>query len=134
MKGNRTNRTVRHDVRDNCGDCVVRGIRFDHSQKSGVEVREDWSLGKSGFESVERGRAVVREIPSRGLLGEAGERNADVGIAVDEATIEVSETEEGLDVLDVARDGPVEDLLDLLVVHANTFPTDDVAEIFQILA
>ena len=78
-------------------------------------MREDRGLGESSLESFERGRTVVREIPSRGLLGKAGERNAYIGIAVDEVTIKVSEAEKRLDVLDITRDRPVEDFLDFRI-------------------
>ena len=127
MESNRTNRTVRHGVGDNCCYCIVRGIRFDDPRKSRIEVGEDGSLSKLFFKCVEGSHAIIREVPRDVLLGEASERNADIGIAVDEATIEVGKAEEGLDVLDITRDGPVEDPLDLLGVHANAILADDVA-------
>ena len=50
---------------------------------------------------------------------------------MDEPSIEVGKAEEGLYVLDIARDRPVEDFLDLLGVHANAVLANDVAKVFD---
>src|ERR1700743_2598945 len=131
MESDRTNLTVRHGVGDNCCYCIVRGICFNDPRKSRIEMGEDGSCSKLLFERIERSKTIVGEVPSNVLLGEAGERNANVGVAVDEATIEISKAEERLDVLDVTRDGPVEDLLNLFGVHANAVLANDIAKIFD---
>src|SRR5882672_4258986 len=56
--------------------------------------------------------------------------NCDLGISVNETTVEVGETEEGLNVLDFPRFGPILDNLDLVWGHGEAFGRQYVSEVF----
>ena len=63
-------------------------------------------------------------------MGEAGERDSDVQVVVDEATIEISETEEGLNVFNLPRLRPFANDFDFVVGHCQAFSFQDIAEEF----
>ena len=52
-------------------------------------------------------------------------------VVVDESSVEVGESEEGLDCLDVMRLGPGSDDLGFGLVHRNPRGRDDEAEVFD---
>src|SRR5882672_7352347 len=56
--------------------------------------------------------------------------NCDLGISVNETTVEVGETEEGLNVLDFPRFGPILDNLDLVWGHGEAFGRQHISEVF----
>jgi len=51
------------------------------------------------------------------FTGEAGEWDSNVQVIVDEATIKVSETKEGLNIFNLLRFGPFVNDLDLIFGH-----------------
>ena len=71
------------------------------------------------------------EIPSNTLASEAGKRDHDVGIVGDEAAVEVSETQEGLNVLDFLWFRPILDSLDFSGRHLQTICGEDKAEVLD---
>ena len=72
------------------------------------------------FISSESIPAVVGEVPQSSFPGEAGQWDDDVGVVVDESSVEIGEAEEGLDVLDFARFGPILNDLDFCGIHCKT--------------
>ena len=64
-------------------------------------------------------------------MGEAGEWDSNVRVIVDEATIEVRETKEGLNVFDLLRFRPFENDLDFIFGHRQAFSLQDVAKEFN---
>jgi len=67
-------------------------------------------------------------------MGEMGEWASDIQVIVDKVMIEVSETEEGLDVFDLPQFGPFSNDFDLVFGHHQAFSIQDVAkEFYQIL-
>src|ERR1700730_17037468 len=106
MKGDRVDLAITCDRREDRCDSVVRGIRFDYQRSSGDEVGEDWSRGESGFQGVERGLTVIRPEPRNVLLGEAGHRSDNIGVSVDEAAVEIGESEERLYVFNLLWSRP----------------------------
>ena len=60
-------------------------------------------------------------MPKDTLSGESHEQDCDPRIFVDEATVEVREPEEGLDILHLVRFGPVLNNLDFVRSHRKTF-------------
>ena len=59
------------------------------------------------------------------------ERNDNVGVVVDEATVEVRETEEGLDVLHLAGCWPIRDGFDLVSRHGESVGGKAESEVFS---
>jgi hypothetical protein len=78
---------------------------------------ENRSGRESIFEEVEGVTGLFGEVKGDAFVHEAGKWNDDVGIVVDESTVEVGEAEEGLDVFDLPWLGPVTDGLDLVGSH-----------------
>ena len=84
---------------DDTGDGIVRGIGFHNNGMVRQPMSQDGGGGEGVFEALESNVTVVRERPRDSFPGKAGERNHNLGVLMDEATIEVRKTEEGLDVL-----------------------------------
>src|SRR5882672_8864076 len=74
--------------------------------------------------------ALIRKVPGGTLAGKTRKRNCDFIISVNETMIEVGETEEGLNVLDFPRFGPILDNLDLVWGHGEAFGRQHVSEVF----
>ncbi|KIK75127.1 hypothetical protein PAXRUDRAFT_173708 [Paxillus rubicundulus Ve08.2h10] len=68
--------------------------------------------------------AFIGEVPQSVLLGEAGERNNNVRIIIDETAVEVGEAKEGLDVLDFMRFWPIRNGFDFVGGHSQAYLTD----------
>src|SRR6202522_263747 len=71
------------------------------------------------------------QIPSNTLASEVGKRNHDVGIVGNEAAVEVSETQERLNVLDFLWFRPILDSLDFSGRHPQTICGEDKAEVLD---
>ena len=117
--------------REDGGDSIVGGICFDDDLLVGDPVRKHRGGSESLFQSIESGTAGVGEIPDSGFPRESGERNHDGGVVVDETTIEVCEAEEGLDVFDFPRFGPLLYDFDLVFGHLKSARREDISEILD---
>ncbi|KIM50208.1 hypothetical protein SCLCIDRAFT_146123, partial [Scleroderma citrinum Foug A] len=69
---------------------------------------------------VESGATVVSEFPRSVFAGKPREGNDNVGVIVDESTVEVRESEEGLNVLNFPRFRPVGNGLNFLRGHRES--------------
>src|SRR5882672_6059578 len=74
--------------------------------------------------------ALIGKVPGGTLAGKTRKRNCDFGVSENEMTIEVGETEEGLNILDFPRFGPILDNLDLVRGHGEAFGRQHVSEVF----
>src|SRR6267142_1043161 len=74
--------------------------------------------------------ALIRKVPGGTLVGKTHKRNCDFGVSENETTVEVGETEEGLNILDFLRFGPILDNLDLVRGHGEAFGRQHVSEVF----
>src|SRR5882672_3972006 len=74
--------------------------------------------------------ALIGKVQGGTLVGKMCKWNCDFGISVDETTVEVGETEEGLNILDFLRFGPILDNLDLVLGHGEAFGRQHVSEVF----
>jgi len=92
---------------------------------------EDWSGGECIFEEVEGVAGFLVEVEGGTFVSKAGEWNNDVGVVVNESTVEVSEAQEGLDVFHLPQLGPVVDGLDLVCSHGEIVGGKDVAKILD---
>ena len=70
-------------------------------------MSEDRSGGKGILELVKGGVTDIAEIPGDTLTGELGQRSDNVGVVIYEPTIEVSKSQEGLNILNLLRLRPV---------------------------
>ena len=64
-------------------------------------------------------------------MDETGEWDSDIQIVVDEATVEVTKTKEGLYVFNLPRFRPFANDLDLIFGHCQAFSLQDVAKEFN---
>src|SRR5467141_2308418 len=74
--------------------------------------------------------ALIGKVPGGTLAGKTCKRNCDFGVSENETTVEVGETEEGLNILDFPRFGPILDNLDLVRGHGEAFGRQHVSEVF----
>src|SRR6266700_2422375 len=92
---------------DDAGDHIVGSVRLNYDWGVRYPVSEDGGGGEGFLEQVESRVAVVSERPWYTLPGEAGQRNHDVGVLIDESPVEVCKSKEGLNVLDLTGLRPV---------------------------
>ena len=100
-----------HDPKDS-SEHLVRGISLDCDLSVQNPMGKDRSCGESLFKCFKGGMALIGKVPGATLLGKTHEWNGDLGISVNEATVEVGKTEEGLDVLDFPGFRPILNDLD----------------------
>src|SRR5467141_304559 len=74
--------------------------------------------------------ALIRKVPGGTLAGKMHKQNHDFGISINEMTVKVGETEEGLNVLDFPGFGPILDNLDLVWGHGEAFWRQHVSKVF----
>ena len=70
-------------------------------------MSEDRSRDEGILELAKGGATGIAKIPGGTLMGEPGQRSDNVGVVVYEPMIEVSKFQEGLNVLNLLRLGPV---------------------------
>src|SRR5882672_7875515 len=75
--------------------------------------------------------ALIRKVPRGTLAGKTRERNSDFRISVNETTVKVGETEEGLNVLDFSGFRPILDYLDFVLGHGEAFGGQHISEVFS---
>jgi hypothetical protein len=90
-------------------------------------VGEKRSASEGGLEFGEGVFASGVKDPWSVFAGESGEQNYDVGVSVNEMSIEVAETKEGLNIFDFAGCRPVGDGLNLLGIHRQASRGQDKA-------
>ena len=110
---------------------VIGGIRLNGDLTVGFPVVKDGGGSEGLLQGVERLPAVIGEVPRDVLPSKAGKRKDDFGVMGNEASIEVGESEEGLDILDFPGLRPVEDGLDLRLRHSESVSGEDVAEVLH---
>ncbi|KIO05719.1 hypothetical protein M404DRAFT_140100 [Pisolithus tinctorius Marx 270] len=85
-----------------------------------------------GILQVEKsGVALLGKVPRSTLSCEASEQNDNVGVVINESSVEVCETKEGLDVSHLPQLRPVTDCLNLLSGHGETGRRKNVANVFD---
>ncbi|KIM68185.1 hypothetical protein SCLCIDRAFT_106247, partial [Scleroderma citrinum Foug A] len=78
---------------------------------------------------VESGATVVSEFPRSVFAGKPCERNDNVGVVMDELTVEVRESEEGLNVLNFPWFRPIGDGLNFLHRHGESVGRETETEV-----
>ena len=98
---------VRTTEREYAGNGIIRGVGFYDHRKVWRQMSENGSGGEGVLEFAKGGATGVAEIPGGTFTGEPSQRSNNVGVVVYELTIEVSKSQEGLNVLNLPRLGPV---------------------------
>ena len=104
----------------NASDGIVRGVGLDHKRSVRNPMSEDRSRSEGLLQEVESRVTVIGEFPRSVFAGEPHKRNNNVGVVVDESTVEVCESKEGLDVLNFLQFWPVGNGLDFLCRHRES--------------
>ena len=104
----------------NASNGIVQGVGLDHKWSVRNPMSKDWSGGKGLLQEVESGVTIISEFPRSVFAGKLCERNDDVGVVVDESTLEVHEFEEELDVLHLLWFWPIGDGLNFLHGHGKS--------------
>ncbi|KIO01164.1 hypothetical protein M404DRAFT_150664, partial [Pisolithus tinctorius Marx 270] len=85
-----------------------------------------------GILQVEESRAaLLRKVPRSTLLCEASEWNDDVGVVINESSVEICKTKERLDVSHLLWLRPVADCLNLLSRHGETGGRKNITEVLD---
>jgi len=92
-------------------------------------MMEDRSGREGGLEEFEGSLLLFTK--DNMFVGEAGERNNNVGKIINEATIKISKTKKRLHILNLPRVGPVLDDLNLVGSHKQFFRSENVTEILH---
>src|SRR6266581_7388850 len=116
---------------DDAGDRIVGSVRFNDDWGVGYPVGKDGGGGEGFLEQIESGVAVVSERPWYTLPGEVGQWNHNVRVLIDESPVEVCESKEGLNVLDLTGLRPVLDSLNLVRRHRQAGRGQYVAKVFH---
>ena len=105
--GDRPDLVVRTMEREYAGNGIIRGVGFHDHQKVRRPMSENRSRGEGVLEFVKGGATGIAEIPGGTFTGEPSQRSDNVRVVVYELTIEVSKSQEGLNVLNLLRLGQV---------------------------
>ncbi|KIM65442.1 hypothetical protein SCLCIDRAFT_112672 [Scleroderma citrinum Foug A] len=116
---NRSEFTIGACDGEDASNSIVRGISFNSERSIRDPMSKDRSRGKGLLQGIESGVTLIREW------------NNNVGIIMDEMTVEVGKSEEGLDVLHFTRFWPVLDSLDFLQRHGEAIGGQVVAQVFH---
>ncbi|KIN98629.1 hypothetical protein M404DRAFT_157172 [Pisolithus tinctorius Marx 270] len=94
-------------------------------------MSENSSRAEGILQAEESGAALLRKVPRSTLSHEASEWNNNVRVVVNESSIEIGKTKEGLDVLHLPQLRPVADCLNLLSGHGETRWRENVADVLD---
>ena len=100
---------------------MVGGIGFNCDLGVWDPMGEDQHCGKSLFKGSESQLALIGEVPSGTILGEACEWHSDFGVSINEVSVEVGKTKERLNVFDLPGFRPILDNLDSVWCHGEAF-------------
>ncbi|KIO14405.1 hypothetical protein M404DRAFT_120976 [Pisolithus tinctorius Marx 270] len=112
--------TIGAGDRQNASNGIVRGVSFNCKQSIRNPVSENRSGAEGILQAEESGVALLRKVPRSTLSHEASERNDDVGVVINESSVEVCKAEERLDVSHLPQLRPVTNCLNLLSRHGET--------------
>ncbi|KIO10900.1 hypothetical protein M404DRAFT_128813, partial [Pisolithus tinctorius Marx 270] len=94
-------------------------------------VSEDRSGAEGILQAEESGAALLRKVPRSTLSCEASEWNNDVGVVINESSVEICEAKERLDFSHLPWLRPVVDCLNLLSGHGETGGRKNITEVLD---
>ncbi|KIO08948.1 hypothetical protein M404DRAFT_132862 [Pisolithus tinctorius Marx 270] len=112
--------TIRAGDQQNASNGIIRGISFNCKQSVRNPVSENRGGAEGSCQAEESGVALLEKVPRSTLSHEASEWNDDVGVVINESSVEICETKERLDVSHLPQLRPVMDCLNLLSGHGET--------------
>ena len=112
------------------GERVIGSVSFNDDRSIGYPVVQNWSGSECLLQVVKGGTHFFIKLEAGVFVCKAGERNDNIGVVVDEASVEVGETKEGLDILDFPWLGPVLYDFDLVGSHGESIWRQDISEVF----
>jgi len=115
----------------NCGEGIVRGISFNDNRSVRDPMSKDRSRGKGFLQQVEGFPSLIGKLEWDAFAGETGERDNNIGVVENEASVEVGEAKEGLNVPHFPWLGPILYGLDLSLVHGESLGGENVSEVFN---
>ncbi|KIO01585.1 hypothetical protein M404DRAFT_149669 [Pisolithus tinctorius Marx 270] len=123
--------TIRAGDRQNASNDIVGGISFYCKWSIRDPVSENRSRVEGILQAEESGAALLGKVPRSTLSCEASEWNNDVGVVINELSVEICETKERLDVLHLPQLRPVMDCLNLLSRHGETRGRKNITEVLD---
>src|SRR5271168_3281810 len=93
-----------------------------------VEMTKNRSRREQGLEFIKSGLGFGGPDKTLTFAQQAGDRDDDTRVSFDEATIEVGESQEDLDVEDRLRNRPFGDGANAFGIHGDAFRGDDESE------
>jgi hypothetical protein len=103
--------------RDNGSDCVIRSVGLDDYGLSRNEVGKNGCFRKLLLQPVEGLGLDGAEMPWNVLPSESGKGLDNSRVVMNKATIEITKTQKGLNVLDLSGCGPCGDGLYFTRIH-----------------
>ena len=131
VKSDRVEFPVRSYCGENCTQGVVGGIRFDDELSARGIMGEDRSSSKGCFEAVEGLATSGSEVPRCILASKVSKGNGDAGVVANEMSVEVSKTKKRLNILNLPGFWPIQNGLDLGLVHSKPVGREDIPEVFN---
>src|SRR6266571_5103342 len=120
MESDRVEMTIFGGDGEDCREGIVRGISFDDDRSVRDPVSKYWGSGECFFEYVEGFAGLLGELIRDLFTSETSEGDHNIGVIENETSIEVGETEEGLNILDFPWLGPILYNLNLCLVHGES--------------
>src|SRR6266850_823086 len=93
--------------RKDSSESIVRSVSFDCDLSLWDPMGKDQSCGESLFKCFKGRMALIRKVPCGILVGNTYKWNSDFGISINEMTVKVGETKEGLNLLDFPGFWPI---------------------------
>ena len=92
-------------------------------------MHQDWGRGEGALDELEHSMTLIIKDPGHALACQMHKGHHDLGVSVDELTVEICETKEGLHILDLLGLGPILNGFDFLWGHRQSSWRQDVAEV-----
>ena len=132
IKSDQANFTIGTGGGKDAGNCIVGGISFDDEGRIGLIMGKDGSCREGYyFEGIEQTPTLLGKVPRGVLLGEPSEGDHDVGVIINESTIEIGEAQKGLDILYLSGLRPVADGLDFVLGHCQSRGCETVPKVLH---
>ncbi|KIO03370.1 hypothetical protein M404DRAFT_145629 [Pisolithus tinctorius Marx 270] len=123
--------TVRAGDQQNTSNGIVGGIGFHCKWSIRDPVCEDRSRAEGILQVEESRAALLGKVPRSTLSREVSEWNNDVGVVINESSVEICKTKERLDVSHLPWLRPVLDCLNLLSRHGETGGRKNITEVLD---
>ena len=127
-EGNRVPLRIGVELAKDTRNSEAGGVSVEMNREIWIEVTEDRGGGKTTFEFIESFLSLSRPFEAWILPEEGRHGGGDVGITVNESTVEVGEAKEDLDIVNGGGSRPFGDHRYTVGFHRNTVRGDNEAE------